>query len=76
LNEPTKNIFDSKVNEFRFNLQSETNFRIGRFLNSLKINYSERSEKHSIKRIQNVPDFLYYQRLDEELQKNNFSTRI
>lgn len=76
LNEPTKNIFDSKVNEFRLNLQGESSFRIGIFLNSFKIHYSERSEKHSVKRIQNVPDFLYYQRLDEELQKNNFSTRV
>ncbi len=74
--EPTKNIFDTRVNEFRFNLQSESNLRIGKLLNSFKINYSERSEKHSVKRLQNIPDYLYYQRLDEELQKNNFSTRI
>lgn len=76
LNEPTKNIFDSKVAEFRLNLQTETHFLIGSFRNSLKINYSERSEKHSVKRIQSIPDYLYYQRLDEELQKNNFSTRF
>lgn len=76
LNDPTRNIFDSRITEFRFNLQSETNLVLGRTANSIKINYSERSEKHSIKRIQNIPDYLYYQRLDEELQKNNFSTRL
>ncbi len=76
LNEPTKNIFDSRISQFRFNLQGEANLILGRTINSIKINYSERSEKHSVKRIPNIPDFLYYQRLDEELQKNNFSTRI
>ncbi len=76
LNDPTKNIFDSRITEFRFNIQTEMNLILGRMINSIKINYNERSEKHSIKRIQNIPDYLYYQRLDEELQKNNFSTRI
>lgn len=76
LNEPTKNIFDTKVNEFRFNLNGEVQIPF-RFMNStFKFLYTERSEKHSLKRIQSIPDYLYYQRIDEELQKNNFSSRI
>ncbi|MCX8057772.1 MAG: hypothetical protein N3F03_09225 [Ignavibacteria bacterium] len=76
LSEPTKNIFDTKVNEFKIGLSGETKFSFKHFITGFKFSYYERSEKHSIRRIPNVPDFLYYQRLDEELQKNNFSSRI
>lgn len=76
LNEPTKNLFDTKVNEFRFSLNGEIHIPIGLIKSRFKFLYFERSEKHSVKRIQAIPDYLYYQRLDEELQKNNFSSRI
>ncbi len=72
---PSKNFFDSRINEFRFSVNLESRFEIDFLTNILKLNYSERSEKHSIDRLSGLPDFLYYQRLDEELQKNNFSSR-
>lgn len=75
LTAPSKNFFDSRVNEFRFSVNLESRFEIDFLTNILKLNYSERSEKHSIDRLSGLPDFLYYQRLDEELQKNNFSSR-
>lgn len=76
LNEPNKNLFDTKINELKFNLNGETHIPIGKVISILKFSYQERSEKHSVKRIQSIPDFIYYQRLDEELQKNNFSSRV
>lgn len=76
LNNPSKNLFDTKVNEFRFNIFSELHFNYGKWTNIFIINYNERSEKHSVKRLPNIPEYLYYQRLDEELQKNNYSSRV
>lgn len=74
--QPTKNLFDTKINEFRLGINGEINFYFNRFTNNIKFSYLERSEKHSVKRIFGIPDFLYYQRLDEELQKNNYSARV
>lgn len=76
LTSPSKNIFDTKINEFKLGLNGELNLELNSVYNSFKFFYMERSEKHSVKRISEIPLFLYYQRLDEELQKNNFSTRI
>ncbi len=76
LNEPSKNLFDSKVEEFRMYLNSETQVLFNKLNSIIRFSYLERSEKHSIKRISAIPEYLYYQRLDEELQKNNFSSRI
>jgi len=76
LNEPNKNLFDTKINEFKFNVSGESRIPLGRVFSVFKFAYQERSEKHSVKRIQSLPDYIYYQRLDEELQKNNFSSRV
>ncbi|MFN4112032.1 MAG: hypothetical protein ACK4G1_07120, partial [Ignavibacteria bacterium] len=76
LNEPNKNLFDTKINEFKFNVSGESHIPIGSVFSIFKFSYQERSEKHSVKRIQSIPDYIYYQRLDEELQKNNFSSRV
>lgn len=73
--QPSRNFFDSRVNEFRFLINLETRLEFEALTNIIKLNYGERSEKHSIERLTGLPDFLYYQRLDEELQKNNFSSR-
>ncbi len=76
LNEPNKNLFDTKINEFKFNVSGESRIPLGSVFSIFKFAYQERSEKHSVKRIQSIPDYIYYQRLDEELQKNNFSSRV
>lgn len=76
LNEPNKNLLDTKINELRFSINGESHIPAGKIYSILKFSYQERSEKHSVTRIQSFPDFIYYQRLDEELQKNNFSSRI
>ncbi len=72
----SKNLFDTKIAEFKLELGIETKFSLESFETENRIGYFERSEKHSVKRITSIPDFLLYQRLDEEQQKNNFSTRI
>ncbi len=76
LSQPTKNLFDTKINEFRLGINGEINFYFIRLISNMKFSYLERSEKHSVKRIIGIPDYLYYQRLDEELQKNNYSARF
>ena len=75
-NQPSKNTFDTRIEEFRlaFNIQSK--FTFNGYSTITKLSYYERSEKHNVKRISNIDEFFYYQRLDEELQKNNFSSRI
>lgn len=75
-NQPSKNIFDTRIEEFRlaFNIQSK--FIFNGYSAIAKLSYYERSEKHNVKKIPNIDEFFYYQRLDEELQKNNFSSRI
>ncbi len=74
--QPSKNIFDSEINEFKFNLSGESNIHFGKINSNIKIIYSERSEKHSINQIPTIPEFYYFTRLDEEIQKNNFTSRV
>ncbi|MCX8010206.1 MAG: hypothetical protein N3A61_03570 [Ignavibacteria bacterium] len=73
---PSKNIFDTKVNEFRLNLTSNIEIDLSYLNSKFKINYLERDEKHSVKNISEIPKFFFDQREKEEFQKNNSSIAL
>jgi hypothetical protein len=71
----TSSIFDTKVNELRIALESETQYHTSWFNGLLRIDYSDRDERHLTKNFDGVSNFYYQQREDEESQKDNISQR-
>lgn len=76
-------IFDVRVNEFRLEFESTGSFRTEDFNGYIRINYSERDEKHQTKNIDVSNIFLYDEiqkaydeRQNIETQKNNRADRI
>ncbi len=76
LTPPSKNVFDTRVNEFRLNISSSLNFRLGNLNSNFKFIYSERDEKHLVENLPNIPQNFYLDRMEDELKKNNSSVRI
>ncbi len=68
-------IFDTKINELKFELGSVINYRSSFFDGSLRIDYSERDEKHQAKDFPGANQIFYQERADEESIKNNTSKR-
>ena len=73
----TKNItsstFDTKIQEFRLDFASSLNYRSDNFNSNMKISFSEKEEKHLAKRIENVNEVFFNDRVELEAQKNNKS---
>jgi hypothetical protein len=74
---PTDNItvstFDTKITEFRLDLNGTTSYTEGIFRGLLDLIYSEREEKHNAKYIEGASDIIYNERQEQEARKNNTS---
>jgi len=68
-------IFDTKINELKFELGSILNYRSSFFDGTFRIDYSERDEKHLTKDFPGANQIFYQERSDEESIKNNTSKR-
>ena len=68
-------IFDTKVNELKFELGSVLNYTTSFFDGTFRIDYSERDEKHLTKDFPGANQIFYQERSDEESIKNNTSKR-
>jgi hypothetical protein len=68
-------IFDTKINELKFELGSVINYRSSFFEGSFRIDYSERDEKHQAKDFPGANQIFYQERADAESIKNNTSKR-
>lgn len=76
-------LFDVRVEEFRLELESNSTYKTSAFDGAFRINYSERDEKHVVKKIDETNVFLqeeriksYEERASLESQKNNIATKI
>lgn len=63
--------FDSKIEEFRVDLSGTTEYRSQLFFGKLKVDYSERDEKHTAKNLKEANAILFDQRTEQEKKKNN-----
>ena len=68
-------IFDTKVDELGLFIESGLSYKTELTDAGLKINYSERDEKHITKRFEGANETFYEQRSDLESRKNNYSYR-
>ncbi|MGE5680420.1 MAG: hypothetical protein ACM34K_06010 [Bacillota bacterium] len=76
-------VFDVKVEEFRLEFESAANYHSSLFDGTLRLNYSERDEKHMAKKFEESNIYLkeerikaFEQRSSQESQKNNKAERI
>ena len=63
--------FDTKIEEFRIDLSGTTEYRSESFFGRLRVDYSEREEKHSAKNLDKANPILFQQRSELEKKKNN-----
>ena len=68
--------FDSRIEELKFELESNFRYITSVFNGRLKLNYSERDEKHIAKNFLNTSSLFFDERQDIENRKNNNSARI
>ncbi len=71
----TKSIFDTRIDELRIELESILYYKSENFNSALKLNYSERDEKHITKNFKGIDKIFYDERSDQETQNNNNSVR-
>ena len=71
----TKSIFDTRIDELKIDLESIINYRIDNFNSALRLNYSERDEKHITKNFAGIDQRFFDERSDQENQKNNNAVR-
>ncbi len=72
----SNSVFDTRIEELKFEMESNLNYTTASFSGRMKINYSERDEKHIAKNFQNTGSIFFDERQDIENQKNNNSGRI
>ena len=65
--------FDTKIEEFRLEFSGTTEYRSESFFGKLRLDYSEREEKHSAKYFEEANPILFDQRTEQEKKKNNSS---
>ncbi len=66
---------DTRIEEFRLDLNSSLRYISASFSGILKIGFSEREEKHFAKKIEELNPLIYEQRKETEAAKNNKNTR-
>ncbi len=71
----TKSIFDTRIDELRIDLESVINYKADNFNSALRLNYSERDEKHVTKNFPGMDKIFFDERSDQENQKNNNAIR-
>ncbi len=72
----SSSVFDSRIEELKFELESNFRYLTSSFTGRFKVNYSERDEKHIAKNFLNTASLFFNERQDIENQKNNNSARI
>ena len=72
----SSSVFDSRIEELKFELESNLRYVTSSFAGRFKVNYSERDEKHIAENFLNSPSLFFDERQDIENQKNNNSARI
>jgi hypothetical protein len=72
----SNSVFDTRIEELKFELESNFRYNTPGFSGRLKANYSERDEKHIAKNFLNTGSVFFDERQDIENQKNNNSSRI
>lgn len=71
LSDITTSSFDTKINEFRINLNTSLQYVKNNFDGILRLNFSERDEKHIAKKIKGASEIIYNLRQEQEKRKNN-----
>jgi len=72
----TNSLYDTKIDEIKLEFAALVRYNSKIFNGSIRLNYDERDEKHSVKRFSNISDQLYEQKTELEEQKNNNSSRV
>lgn len=76
LNIKSSSLFDSKINELKFDFEQNLFYKSS-FINGIfKIIYSERNETHSVNNIEGTNPIFYDQRVEQENLKNNYAQRF
>ncbi len=65
--------FDTQIEEFRLDFTGLTEYRSELFFGRIKIDYSEKDEKHTAKNLEGTNQIIYDQRTELENRKNNSS---
>jgi hypothetical protein len=83
LSDISPSVFDAKVEEFKLEFESSANYISHALNGQLRINYSERDEKHSPKQFEESNIFMreerinaFEERKNQEAQKNNKAEKI
>lgn len=66
----TPNIFDTRINEFKIELNGGAEYKTENFNSIAKISFLERDEKHIPKMIEGANPFIYSESEANEIQKN------
>lgn len=72
----TQSSFDTKIEEFKIDLTTSASYRSGDFKGVVRLNYSEKEEKHSPKQIEGANPIFFKERENIEAQKNNSAQLI
>lgn len=72
----TSSSFDTQIEEFRINLNSYLQYSTQDLNATLKLNFSEREEKHKAKNLEESSDIIFEDRNEQEKRKNNTSKQI
>jgi hypothetical protein len=71
----SNSVFDSRIEELKFEVESNLSYASSAFTGRFRINYQERDEKHIAKNFLNTSSLFFDERQDIENQKNNNSAR-
>jgi len=71
----SSSVFDTRIEELKYELESDINYITSSFSGKLRLDYSERDEKHITKNFLNTGSIFFDERQDQEDQKNNNSER-
>ena len=72
---PSPSLFDTKIDELKVELETMARYNSKAFNGTLRINYSERDEKHLTKNIAEINPLFYEERSQQESEKNNTAIR-
>jgi len=67
----TTSSFDTKIDEFKISLKPSLRYVRNNFNGILRVNFSERDEKHNAKYIDGASEIIYRLRQEQEKRKNN-----
>jgi len=71
----SSSVFDTRIEEFRIELESSAAYSSDTFDALLRATYAERDEKHLTKRFEGIDESFYLERSESESDKNNVSLR-